>query len=301
MKSNAFIIMMFAIQLLSATEKSKKSNKTTLPNQNSILWEISGNNLKAPSYLFGTIHAIPYDDFFIGKNTIKKLKACEQLVMELDLTEINEAKLTELSLLPEDKNIKDFISDKEYNDLEEFLIQKFGMSKAIFENVYSKLKPFYVEQFILLSIIGENKKVYENELNDLASENNIGKIGLEKFEEQLAIIDSIPLKLQYQNLVKNLHNYDEQITQYNEMVQAYKKQDLNYLNEQFENNFTGDMSIYKIILLDDRNEKWIAKIEQIASKKTSFFAVGAGHLAGKNGLIKLLQNKGFTVTPISTN
>ena len=35
--------------------------------------------------------------------------------------------------------------------------------------------------------------------------------------------------------------------------------------------------------------------------KSCFIAVGAGHLAGENGLINLLKKQGYTVEPISTN
>lgn len=300
MKSITLICMMLILQHTQANNKNQKSKIEDNSTQ-SLLWEISGNSLSQKSYLFGTIHAIPHDDYFFGKNATKKLKECKQLVMELDLSEVNEAKLASLSLLPDDVQIHDFITEEEYNQLEDFLIKKYGMNKAMFENVYIKLKPFYIEQFILLSIIGEHKKIYENEINMLAEDYNIRKIGLEKLEEQLASIDSIPLKIQYQNLIQNLNNYDEQVKLYHEMVAAYKKQDLNYLHEQFEKHFIDDMQVYKKFLLDDRNNKWIVKIKSLINQQSNFIAVGAGHLAGKNGLIQLLQNEGYTLTPININ
>lgn len=301
MRTIAILFLMLLFQFVPAKNKSKKKTSTHDANVNSILWQITGNKLPNASYLFGTVHAIPNDDYFMGKNILKKLKEAEQLVMELDLTEVNEAKLANLSLLPENINIKDFISNDDYNKLEDFLIQKYGMNKAIFENVYTKLKPFYIEQFVLLSIIGDNKKIYENELNDIASDFGKNKIGLEKLEEQLAAIDSIPLHLQYKNLIENLNKYDEQVEQYKKLISAYKKQDIHFMYQQFEEHFEGEMNIYKKILLDDRNTKWIPRIIQLISNKSSFIAVGAGHLAGENGLIKLLQNEGYTVVPIQTN
>ena len=51
-------------------------------------------------------------------------------------------------------------------------------------------------------------------------------------------------------------------------------------------------------LLDKRNHNWIPQIARMASEKPSFFAVGAGHLVGENGLITLLRSEGFTLTPV---
>jgi uncharacterized protein YbaP (TraB family) len=53
------------------------------------------------------------------------------------------------------------------------------------------------------------------------------------------------------------------------------------------------------ILLADRNRDWIAKIGEMAKEKKSFFAVGAGHLGGEEGVITLLKAAGYKVTPIN--
>jgi uncharacterized protein YbaP (TraB family) len=50
--------------------------------------------------------------------------------------------------------------------------------------------------------------------------------------------------------------------------------------------------------LDERNKKWIERMEERMEQKPVFFAVGAGHLLGENGLIQLLRNSGYTVVPM---
>ena len=39
-----------------------------------LLWQISGNGLKAPSYLFGTMHIISNENYFFGENAKKESK-----------------------------------------------------------------------------------------------------------------------------------------------------------------------------------------------------------------------------------
>ena len=51
-------------------------------------------------------------------------------------------------------------------------------------------------------------------------------------------------------------------------------------------------------LLDDRNIAWIPKLETAFKEKPTFVAVGAGHLGGTNGVIKLLRAKGYQVSPV---
>jgi uncharacterized protein YbaP (TraB family) len=52
------------------------------------------------------------------------------------------------------------------------------------------------------------------------------------------------------------------------------------------------------VLLDNRNQNWIPKIEKVAKEKPTLFAVGAAHLPGENGVIALLRKKGYTVEAV---
>jgi uncharacterized protein YbaP (TraB family) len=51
-------------------------------------------------------------------------------------------------------------------------------------------------------------------------------------------------------------------------------------------------------LIKNRNDNWMKKLPGIVGNQSTFIAVGALHLPGKDGLIKQLQQKGYTLTPI---
>ena len=53
--------------------------------KSSLLWEITGNDLKQPSYLFGTIHIICKEDFFLPPIVTEKFTNAEQVFLELDM------------------------------------------------------------------------------------------------------------------------------------------------------------------------------------------------------------------------
>ena len=60
----------------------------------------------------------------------------------------------------------------------------------------------------------------------------------------------------------------------------------------------GFLEEYSVLFLDQRNKKWIEKMEPIMLENATFFAVVAGHLCGKNGLLQLLEQKGYQIKVI---
>ena len=72
-----------------ATDKNPLTLDKPLSSDHSLLWQISGNGLSKPSYLYGTIHMISRDDYFLGKNVSKKLGKSEaqQAAQELSKLE----------------------------------------------------------------------------------------------------------------------------------------------------------------------------------------------------------------------
>ena len=218
--------------------------------------------------------------------------------MDVDMNNINIAALTSVSILDSGRTIQHYLSDSDYQLIQLFMEDTIGINKFTFENFYARLKPFFVEQLIYLKQIGDEKELYEINLKKIAENKNKKTIGLETFEEQLQFLDAIPLENQFSSIVNTIKNYSTRTKEFNDLVQAYKNQDLMALNKAIEAE--QDTSI-KENLLVKRNKNWIPKIEQLIQQKPCFIAVGAGHLAGENGILELLRKQGFTVEPISIN
>ena len=117
---------------------------------------------------------------------------------------------------------------------------------------------------------------------------------------QASVLDSIPYKLQAEQLVSYIDNAIQGKDDDGEMVEmlnAYKTQDLKKLEEMI---LKSDPSIsnYTDILLHNRNRNWIEKLKDLMPDKPLLIAVGAGHLPGKEGCINLLRQAGYKVTPV---
>jgi uncharacterized protein YbaP (TraB family) len=125
--------------------------------------------------------------------------------------------------------------------------------------------------------------------------------GLETTAYQMSIFDSIPYKEQAQQLLKMVADDRKSaasVKEFADMMKAYKEQDLKKLADMINSDAEG-LAKYQDILLNNRNRNWVAKLKTAMVNHSLIVAVGAGHLPGDQGVIKLLQKAGYTVEALS--
>ncbi|MCO5249720.1 MAG: TraB/GumN family protein [Chitinophagales bacterium] len=294
----AIIVMVASCKTAQQTEQSAKIElDPPISNDNTLLWQVSGNGLSEPSYLFGTIHVIASDDYFLKDNIVKKLYDAKQLVMEIDIKNSNTPLIAEKSVLPDDKTIKDYLSEEDYRKIESYFADSLGQPIALFKTAYARLKPFFLQQIIYLKYLGNNPSSYESEFMEKVMDKNVKILGLETLEDQIAIIDHLSIEEQYKNLIQAIQEGPEQKEYLDELIRVYKEMDINKLHEMIVDN--EDFKDISNTFVDERNIKWIPKLQSFFKEGSTFVAVGAGHLGGEKGLIQLLRNVGYTVEPIS--
>ncbi|WP_426430723.1 TraB/GumN family protein [Winogradskyella sp. HB-48] len=262
--------------------------------EDSTLWKIEGNGLEKPSYLFGTIHITC--DATLEDDVKKALNETTQIVMELDMDDPTmQSKMMQGMYLKNGKTLKDFVSDKEYQTIDSLFINNMGMSVKLLENV----KPFFLMSMFYPKMIDCPMQSFELELSKVASEQNEEILGLETIEEQLKVFDDIPLEDQYADLIRMAEgNLTKDKATFSKMLKIYKDEDINALIDIMNDDANSTMSKHQDVLLEQRNKNWISKIGEYAKDQPTFFGVGAGHLPGKNGVIQLLRNAGYTVTAV---
>ena len=122
-------------------------------------------------------------------------------------------------------------------------------------------------------------------------------MGLETVDEQMAALSSIPedkIKPYILDIIDGRTEHNTELFQL--MVKTYLKQDVEALYRIIESENDAMLSMDK--LLDNRNKRWISRIADIGKQKSTFFAVGAGHLGGPGGVLALLRHAGYTVEPL---
>jgi uncharacterized protein YbaP (TraB family) len=262
--------------------------------QAQLLYQISGNGLTAHSYLYGTIHMLPKDQFELSNSLKRAFDASTTLAMEVDLNMSGAEKiaLAQRVLLPEGKTLKDFMTEQDYLKLKMYCLDSLQWSESKFDRS-SKLKPMFFSS-ILIQESMRNMASYEMEFNKMARKKHKNVLGLETIDFQLGLFDQLPMETQV-DMLKNDYNSDLQT--FDTLLACYLQEDLDKLNVLM-NAETAAYPEFNELLLVNRNKSWIEPMGIQMQKESTFFAVGAGHLGGTQGVIALLREAGYTVTAI---
>ena len=262
--------------------------------ENSLLWKISGNDLKQPSYLFGTIHITC--DATLDQNVLDAMDATSQLYLELDMD--NPGLLMEMMggmMMKDGKTISSMICPEDFALLDKFLLENIKMPVKMMD----RSKPFMITSLLLQGMLDCPMQSVEMELMKVSKAQNEETLGLETVQDQLAVFDSIPYEEQMAELMKTVKdNMIKDKAELNKMLAMYKAKDLNKLLELMDESENKMYNQHNDVLLANRNKNWIPKIESIAKETPTFFGVGAAHLGGEDGVIKLLRKKGYKVEAV---
>lgn len=269
--------------------------------EKSLLWKVTGKGIK-PSYVFGTIHMIAADDFFWDKSMQKAFKKTKKLVMEMDMSQQMAMAMQMMKLAPMKggETLKDLISEEDYKIIETYFNEeaKSPQAKMTF-GMAQNWQPMLLQSLLYMEMIDGPVKAYEMELTAKAKEADMAFGGLETVADQMAVFNSIPYKEQAKGLlemIQNLKKGEGGENEFAKMVAFYKQQDVDGMLEAMQGDL--DEMGNQEDMLDNRNLKWIPQIVETSKETPTFYAVGAGHLGGEKGVIRLLRKEGYKVTPV---
>ena len=261
---------------------------------NSLLWEISGNGLQQPSYLFGTKHMICKEDFLLSETAKQKFNSSKQVYLELDMDDPQlQMTMMQQLQLPSNESLKNKFDESDFKALDSFLMKELNMNLAVFD----QFKPMMVMSLLAQRVLScAEMESYEMNFVKMATEQKKELLGLEKVEDQLAVFDAIPDSLEIRSIMNMVNDFDAQKKEFNRMSTIYKSQDLEALYQLIAES--PEMMGSQELLLDRRNRNWIPVMDSAMKKTSTFFAVGAGHLGGNQGVLELLRKQGYSVKPI---
>ena len=275
---------------LSAFTQSAKQDNT-------LLWRISGNGLKQPSYLFGTIHLLCSDDVQLSDSLKAAIKGSDRVYLELDMDNLIELiSVVNKMKMNGDTTLADLLTDEEYKKVKAFFSNQRSLIPFSMLETY---KPMLAASTLMQSAIEcENAIAMEQLIMQEAKRENKRIKGLETMAFQISIFDSIPYQVQAKQLVKYVDDFGKKDdTSFEELTKAYKDQELSKLEKLTLQEDSG-MERFTEIMLYNRNEDWVKKLEKLMTEQALVVAVGAGHLPGNRGVINLLRKAGYKVEPV---
>ena len=266
-----------------------------------LLWKISGNGLTEPSYLFGTFHLLGSKFLEEVKEVEGPLNNAKGVVVEMVIDSSKMMSMMSMAIMTNNK-ISNLISAEDYKIVSDELQKMSGYNMKLFDS----FKPIQVS---LLLSMARMKKVNEETLAkytgtplDFHIANTGKKSGksvtqLETMEEQMKMIfDHDPVEVQAKNLVTSAKGGEPLLKSYADLFNTYLSKDLVGLYKLMESSPEGFDMDY---LVKNRNENWVKKLPELMTLGSQFIAVGAGHLPGEYGLIKLLRKKGYRVEAVT--
>jgi uncharacterized protein len=265
--------------------------------QNSILWEISGNGLTTPSYLMGTLKFIGQGEFYLPAEAVTRMKTCQVFAIEDQVDHKAQIELNKAAHFPAGKSLATEMSPADYEKITNFFTSEFKVSKKKFDKNFAKLIPLALSINMTRMSLGEDVKFYDIELLKVAKKNKLETYSLEPIERESQAIQAYPMKDQQAALLHSVNNFDKQKSEYHALEKAYLAGDLDQVFE-YSLHRTENNPIFVEEFYTKRNLEWLPKITKMMGSKPSFVAVGVSHLEGEKGLLALLKEKGYTLTPI---
>ncbi len=285
-------VFLLLISVISFSQ-TNKNKPTKYP---SLMWEISGNGLQKPSYLFGTMHVSNKMVFHLSDSFYTAMKSCDAVSLELN-PQTWQPEMFRLEQAQRDINNytykvgNDYLTEKsfrleEYDDnLKKALSEEPTQVNGLLYRSYQPAADFEENTYLDLYIYQTGRK--------------LGKqaAGVENFMESQKLMMEAYADMAKEKKKKTSDTDNENYYDINKKIQdAYRRGDLDLLDSL--EKFTSTSEAFNEKFLYKRNEIQANAMDSIMKYQTLFVGVGAAHLPGDRGVIEILRKKGYTLRPI---
>lgn len=257
-----------------------------------LLWRLTPQNGGPVSYLFGTMHVRDLRAFGWLNAATERLAETEVFATEFDFSETDETALSAALRLPGGQTLDTFLKPRVWKNLDRYCRRNFGTSADTLRYHH----PMTVST-ILSTAFMSTESAHSLDETLWHHARTLGKTttGVETFADQLETLRNIPFEQQIKSLTWLLKNFRRQQRRLKKMMQWYMAADIQKLYKAARKDSKG----MRRILLYNRNKLMAGSFAAIARERSLFCAVGAGHLAGQKGMLRLLKKAGFTIEALS--
>lgn len=251
-------------------------------------------------YLLGTIHLLPKGHEWKTGTIDTVIGEAEQLILEVDAGPEDAAKLQplimEMAITPGMPPLKERVPEDRHARLDE-LIAKSGVPAQAFDMMETWFAAFTLTQVIMMEYGLSPEDGVEANLRKMFKANGKPIGELETVRQQLGFFDTLSEETQREFLASALDDADEARKMFSNMLAAWTAGDVDAIEATFvEAQMSEEL---EAALLTRRNANWTEWLHaRLDEPGTILVAVGAGHLAGEDSVVDMLQKKGLTVSRI---
>lgn len=233
----------------------------TIDENHELLWEISGNDLKESSYLFGSLHSNDKRLFHFTDSTYVAMDRSDMIVLEADVFSL-------------------------FEDLD----TRRGEVKLKYDN---SGEPYSASSYATQTLYGDEDgapQFLDAYFQQYAYNAKKRFSALETVESQMEILSDVVPDFSQMKI-------ESFLTSREDMVDSYLAGDIYGLDEVMKMSLSVYPDLYKEMIID-RNFQMTNGLDSLMKENNVFCAVGAGHLAGPAGIINLLRAKGYSVRKV---
>jgi hypothetical protein len=286
----AFLCALLLVTLASALPRP------LLAQDRHFLWEVVTGQGRVT--LVGSIHTLRQDAYPLPAVYDEAYRAARGLVMETDMAAMEDpgfqARLLTMGLYPQGEALRDRLSPEAYAALAEALT-----ARGLPPEQFARFKPWFCAFTLTLLELqrlgyqpqyGLDRHFYGKALRD-------GKplFHLEPVEAQVRLLASLDQEGQEDFLLQSLQELDLLASRAAEMTEAWRTGDAEGLDAFIRRSFEGFPGLYDRFFTE-RNRSWVPEIEELIREgKDVLVVVGAGHLVGEQGLVRMLEDRGHVL------
>ncbi len=265
----------------------------TLKHSKGLLWKVSKSFTK-PSYLFGTMHVVDPRIVNLPPAVQVVFDQSDTFVMEAVLDGPEMLEFSQMMFFADGTRLDALLGDQLF-DMTADALAYYGISREVAES----MKPWGA--YLTLNIPPALGVPLDFMLLESARINGAAVYGLETLNEQARVMDDMAIDDQVKLLRDTVCNYDVVQKDIEQMKDRYLDRDLAGLwafTDKYEVQDTAGYQKLMTRLLSDRNRRMVERMQPMLARGNAFIAIGALHLPGDRGVLSLLEERGYSVTPV---
>lgn len=262
------------------------------------LWKVEGKGTTL--YIGGTIHLLSHDDYPLPVEYDSAFIRSEKLVFEADIAQMENPEVAKSLFLKamyaDDRTLKSVLEEENYAALE-----KEASALGVPLEQMDSFKPSIVVMTLMmmkmqemgLTAEGVDKHFYAK-----AREEERQVEFLETLDEQIDMLVNMGEGNENEFVKYSLKDFENMEKELSEMTATWRDGSSRTMIKQAKTMKKEFPDIYKS-LLTDRNNAWLPKIEIYLEDETiEYILVGVMHLLGKDGILKMLEKRGYSVEQV---
>ncbi len=275
----------------------------TLALQAQVLYRVSGNSAKAPSYIFATNKIVGIEFLDSVPSLLTCFSHCSVVLTEFAIQDYEAlAALRVAALLPDSIRLDRYFTTEEYQKIDETMLLTLGMGM----DKLCRMKPSYLTAMYRNELLHkwldyDGQRSMEAFFQAIASDKNIPVRAIDDIGETMFMLfDREPFHWQCKELLQIIDYPEREVRQERTLAEMYRMGRLTDMSYQIlspDNQSTQSYSDYQIYAA--RNKEWVKRLRPYLVNGGAFITLDAIYLGGEKGLLEQLRAAGYRVKSVN--